>query len=231
MPGWRAPAARLIFGLGAAPYDWITGQPTWRDHCGTLADLFPPARGDRPTRILDLGIGPGVSGLAIVARRPDARVTGVDLSGPMLRRAAREARRRDAALDLARADAARLPFGDGVFDVATQHSFLYLVDDRGAVLDEVRRVLAPGGTYVMLEPHRRARPWRIPGMRGELRFKISMAAWRVVAAGFGQFDRDELRALLERHGFGEVCVDETLGGLGLLATARRGDPSRPHPGR
>ena len=85
---------------------------------------------------------------------------------------------------------------------------------------ELVRVLAPGGAYVMLEPHRRARPWRIPLMRGGILFKTSMAWWRVVSAGFGQFDRLELARLLEAHGFVDVDVEETLEGLGLLATAR-----------
>ena len=38
-------------------------------------------------------------------------------------------------------------------DLAVGHSFLYLIPDRGAVLREVRRVLAPGGTLVLMEPN------------------------------------------------------------------------------
>jgi ubiquinone/menaquinone biosynthesis C-methylase UbiE len=221
MVSWQPVASKLLFGLGAGIYDWITAQPTWREHSASLAEQFPSPAAGRATRILDLGAGPGVSGLAMLERRPDARVTGVDISAQMLRRALRQARRAGAPFDLARADATRLPFADGAFDAAAGHSFLYLVADRGAVLEEVRRVLAPEGALVLLEPNRRGHTATIPFMRGELRFKASMTAWRVVSAGFGQFDRGQLAGLMESHGFVDVRVEETLGDLGLLASARR----------
>jgi len=48
-----------------------------------------------------------------------------------------------------------------------------------------------------------------------------MLLWRVFSTGFGQFARDELRALLGKHGF--VCerLDETLDGLGFIAVVRK----------
>lgn len=217
----RAALSRLVFDLGADFYAWMTWQETWRAHCGSLADYFPPPPPGRPLRVLDLGIGPGISGIGLHDRRPDAAIVGADFSPRMLRLARRYVRRAGARLQLVRADAMNLPCPDGSFDVVTHHSFLYLVQSRPRVLSEIRRVLRPGGAYVILEPHRAGRLHRVFGLGGSRRFRLSMFLWRLFARGYGPFAPDELATLLGGHGFGAVRIEETLGGLGLLACATR----------
>ena len=211
---------RRLFSVTAPVYDWLTRQETWLEHCASVAELFPPTRpGAPPLRVLDLGIGPGVSGVGLLRRRPELEITGLDLSRRMLRRARRALGDR---AGLLAADVAQLPFPAQQFDVVTHHSFLYLLPDRDAALAEIRRVLQPGGRYVLLEPRRRGRFWRIPFLRGALRFRLSMAAWRFIGLRYGKFRRDELTALLTGHGFTDLSLTPTLGGLGYLGDARRG---------
>ena len=216
MPTW---SSRWIFDTGAAAYGWLTWQDTWRAHCRSLVDHFPP---DSPApRVLDLGVGPGVSAISILERLPAATVVGVDFSPRMLAVARRYLARAHASVELIEADAARLPLDDASFDVVTGHSFLYIVPDAAAVLREAARVLRPGGACVFLEPHEHALPlaaWRVPG---GARFKMSMAAWRLFSGRRGRFDRDRLHGLLA-HDFQDVAVTSTLAGAGLLARGVRG---------
>lgn len=99
-------------------------------------------------RVLEIGCGTG-RGLVELAQVGAGQVVGVDLSAGMLRQSQKRvlhitAGKRPA---LARADGLRLPFSVGYFDV-TILSFtleVFEVDQRAALLGEIRRVISPGG--------------------------------------------------------------------------------------
>jgi phosphatidylethanolamine/phosphatidyl-N-methylethanolamine N-methyltransferase len=100
-------------------------------------------------RILEVGVGTGLS-------LPDYswtnRLTGVDLSAPMLRKAkARAAEHRLTNIDgLAVMDAQHLGFQDGVFDVVVAQYVITAVPDPEATLDEFVRVVKPGGEIILV---------------------------------------------------------------------------------
>lgn len=218
----RASFGRMLFESSARFYGWQTWQPTWRAHCAEMAAHFQPAvPGGPPLQVLDLGIGPGISGIGILDRRPDVRVVGLDFARMMLRLARGYLRRAGMSFPLVQADVTALPFADDSFDVLTHHSFLYLLTHKDAALREMFRVLRPGGRYVMLEPNRDGSITAVLRLRGELRFRLSMFLWRIASRGFGQFTRASLTALLESHGFVDVQIEESLEGMGLLVVARR----------
>ena len=177
--------------------------------------------------MLDLGIGPGVSGIGILQRRPDLWLVGLDFSADMLDLARHYLRISNHGFPLVHGDVTHLPFADDCFDVITHHSFLYLLGNRDAGLKEMARVLKPGGCYVMLEPNRRGSVLAVPKLGGPFRFRLSMLLWRIVSTGFGQFLREELAALLETHGF--VCerFEDTLGGMGFIVVAKKPLSSAP----
>lgn len=106
-------------------------------------DLTSPERG---SRILDLACGAGrhLGPLEAAGLRP----VGLDLSRPLLDRAADGGARR-----LVRGDMRRLPFRTGAFDGVVQFftSFGYFDSREGdrRVLEEVRRVLRPGGAFLL----------------------------------------------------------------------------------
>jgi ubiquinone/menaquinone biosynthesis C-methylase UbiE len=227
-----------IFDVGARAYDVITAQDHWREQIARVLLHVPASEGpDRDgLRVLDLGCGPGVSSFVLAERLGGgAQVTGVDISKTMIGRAQRHHGRTYAHLggiSFEVADATRMRFGDGSFDLAVGHSFLYLVGDRAGVLREVRRVLAPGGSLVLMEPNaggsllaaaRRARRHagellRRPWSSG--RFVTSMALWRVASRAAGRIGREQGRKLFHDAGFRDTEAHPTLGGLGLHLVGR-----------
>jgi len=99
--------------------------------------------------ILDVGVG---TGLELPMFDKKVRVVGVDLSEPMLRRAARRIERQELrqVLGLARMDATRLAFPDACFACVAAPYMLTVVPEPEATLDELARVLRPGGEIVLV---------------------------------------------------------------------------------
>ncbi len=96
--------------------------------------------------VLDVATGTGlVAELLVRAGHP---VTGLDQSPEML---ALARARFDGRVELVEASAESLPFADASFDHLTFTYLLRYVDDPGAVLRELARVVRPGGTVAMLE--------------------------------------------------------------------------------
>ncbi|MFH7594539.1 class I SAM-dependent methyltransferase [Streptomyces racemochromogenes] len=107
-------------------------------------DLATRAAALRPRRVLELAAGTGVLTSHLIARAPSAEVTATDLNEAMV------------ALGSARvpgavwrqADAQRLPFPDGGFDLVVCQFGVMFFPDHVAAFGEVRRVLAPGGRFL-----------------------------------------------------------------------------------
>jgi len=100
-------------------------------------------------RILEVGVG---TGLSLPEYAWTNRLTGVDLSAPMLRKAKeRVAEHRLTNVDgLAVMDAQHLGFQDAAFDVVVAQYVITAVPDPEATLDEFARVLKPGGEIVLV---------------------------------------------------------------------------------
>ncbi|HEU5003131.1 MAG TPA: methyltransferase domain-containing protein [Actinomycetota bacterium] len=100
-------------------------------------------------RILDVGCGPGFYVAELIERvGPAGAVVGVDLSANMLALAARRCEGRPH-VAFSRAPATSLPLADASFDAALSVQVLEFVEDVGAALEELRRVLRPGGRLVV----------------------------------------------------------------------------------
>ncbi|HEY5059861.1 MAG TPA: class I SAM-dependent methyltransferase [Gaiellaceae bacterium] len=105
------------------------------------------------TRVLDVATGTAAVAIELARAVPGRTVVGVDQSPEML--AAGRARVEQAGLgariELRESRAETLPFADGEFDALTFTYLLRYVDDPGATLRELARVVRPGGTVAMLE--------------------------------------------------------------------------------
>lgn len=111
---------------------------------GILARLDPLLLDARS--ILDLGSATGATGRMLRQRFRRAQVVALDLSHEMLV----EARRKKAWLSrssMVQADAARLPFADGAFDLVVANQLLPWAPDPQPIFVEVARVLKEGGVF------------------------------------------------------------------------------------
>lgn len=102
--------------------------------------------GYRGQSVLEVGCGAGVD-LARFARG-GAAVTGVDLSSSAIDLARANFTQQGLTADLRVADGEHLPFADASFDFVFAHGVVQYTADPQALIDEVRRVLKPGGEAV-----------------------------------------------------------------------------------
>lgn len=100
-------------------------------------------------RVLDVGVG---TGLELPMFPSTAHVVGIDLAEAMLRRAGERVRRGPLpqVAGLAVMDATRMAFPDSSFDAAVAPFVLTVVPDPDALMDEIARVVRPGGAIVLV---------------------------------------------------------------------------------
>ncbi|MBI2931403.1 MAG: bifunctional demethylmenaquinone methyltransferase/2-methoxy-6-polyprenyl-1,4-benzoquinol methylase UbiE [Planctomycetes bacterium] len=142
-----APRIRGMFDRISPTYDLLNRLLSFRADQAWRAKAADQAMADPRGRVLDVCCGTGDLALELARRRP-GRVVGSDFAGRMLDVARRKCRGR---LDLAQADAMRLPFRDETFDACTVAFGLRNVADTARGLAEMTRVVRPGGRVVVLE--------------------------------------------------------------------------------
>jgi demethylmenaquinone methyltransferase/2-methoxy-6-polyprenyl-1,4-benzoquinol methylase len=187
--------------------------------------------------VLDVACGTGAVAIEL-ARRRGSQVVGIDQSPEML--AAGRRRLEQAGIGhlvrLQEGRAEELPFPDASFDALTFTYLLRYVDDPGAVLVELARVVRPGGTMAMLEFH-------VPGSRAahaawEAYVRVGLpAAGRLISPAWGEvgsflgpsirafYGRYPLPALLElwqRAGIDQARARTLSLGGGVVVWGRRG---------
>ncbi len=106
-----------------------------------------------PGKVLDLATGTGDLALLAAKRIPDAEITGVDLSPDMLRIAAKKIEKRNLAgrIALLEGRAEALPLPDAAYDAATVGFGVRNFADISKGMQEIARVLRPGGKVFVLE--------------------------------------------------------------------------------
>lgn len=135
------------------------------------------AAAERPGgRVLDVGVG---TGLELPMFDSRTRLIGVDLSEPMLRRAQRRvhARALRNVEGLVVMDATRLAFPDGHFDAVVAPYVLTVVPKPLATLDELVRVVKPGGEIVLVN-HLGASSGPMASLESWLGGRSAQLGWR-----------------------------------------------------
>jgi ubiquinone/menaquinone biosynthesis C-methylase UbiE len=151
--------------------------------------------------VLAVGFGPGIGLVALAERMPGGFVAGIDPSAAMVERARRRVHSsgRSPIVRIERAGAESIPYPDDAFDGVVAVNSVQLWEPLGDAVREVGRVLAPGGTLVVL-----THTWAIEK-------QARVAEW---TAAFS--------ALLRMNGLSDITTrTETFrSGPGLLLEAR-----------
>jgi demethylmenaquinone methyltransferase/2-methoxy-6-polyprenyl-1,4-benzoquinol methylase len=219
-----APRYDLLNHLLSAQMDRV-----WRSR--TARELKPILQ--RPDAlVLDLCCGTGDLALSL-QRKARARVLGADFSHAMLVRASEKAEAENGVVPMPflEADALRLPFADGSFDLVTSAFGFRNLANYEDGLEEILRILKPGGTLGILEFTEPA-----PGILGDAyRFytrtvlpKIGgwisgdAEAYAYLPKSVARFFRpEEFASLLTKVGFGQVRYRlMTLGSVALHLAVR-----------
>jgi SAM-dependent methyltransferase len=160
-------------------YWWFAGR---RRIIGALLDTA--RRDDTAVRLLDIGCGTGAN-LPMLRSfvGKEGCVTGIDFSPLALQFARSHPESRN--VELMQADALNLPFEDNSFDFVTMFDVLEHLSDDHRALQEVHRVLRPGGAYV----------WSVPA------YKKLWSAHDEALHHFRRYEQAELRQLLRTEGF------------------------------
>ena len=121
--------------------------------------VVPLAQG----RVLEIGIGTGLN-LAYYAKAKVRKIVGLDPALEMHRLARKRMKKAGLEVELSGLSAERIPFESGAFDTVLVTYTLCSIPDPVAALQEMRRMLAPGGKLIFCEhglaPDASVRRWQ-----------------------------------------------------------------------
>jgi ubiquinone/menaquinone biosynthesis methyltransferase len=227
-PDAKAPYVRRLFHTIADRYDLITGLLSYGQDRRWKARLAALSGGAPGVRALDLACGTGDIAFALAAR--GARVTGLDITPRMLQLARRKPAATRAVTFVA-GDMTALPFPAASFDVVTTGYGIRNVPRIEPALDEIRRVLRPGGLLLSLDFDRPRHALVRAVYLGYLTLVGSALGWllhgdpdtyRYIPESIKRYPgAAAVAAMLERTGFAESRVIPLLNGLIAINTARR----------
>lgn len=154
--------------------------------------------------ILDCGCGGGANLRKLLQTRPHGRAVGIDYAAVSVEKTRALNRKAIAKgrCEVLRADVAKLPFADARFDCVTAFETVYFWPDFAQSLAEVRRVLKPGGLFLICNECGGERAsdfkWtdKIPGMTVYTAAALTAA---LKQAGFGNIQ-------VHKHQKGWICV-------------------------
>ena len=221
-PEGKRQYVRSLFATIADRYDFITvalsyGQDhRWKQR---LLKLAAPIAG---MRALDLATGTGDIAFALTSR--GAWTVGLDLTTRMIELAcAKRVRVGSGTPVFVVGDMMTLPFPDRSFELVTAGYGLRNVSDLGTAIDEIYRVLKPGGQMLSLDFNRPANPFVRAAYLRYLSLVGGVLGWalhrdpdtyRYIPASIRNYPGAEaVRQLMEARGFSRVHYHRVFGGL------------------
>ena len=145
--------------------------------------------------LLEVGFGSGRFFSDLLGQANGLTIKGVDYSPEMVEQAKRvnQSLISEGRLELILASSGQLPFANDVFDKVYCNNVIYFWDDPAEHLEEIKRVLVPGGRFY-----------------AGFRPKEDLKQLPMVEYGFTLYEEQEWEEVLEKNGFRvrEVCIRE-----------------------
>jgi demethylmenaquinone methyltransferase/2-methoxy-6-polyprenyl-1,4-benzoquinol methylase len=227
LPDDHARRVRDMFARISSRYDLLNHllsaniDKRWRRI--TIRKLQPLLPGH--ARALDVACGTGDLSIEIF-EHTGANVIGLDFCRPMLELARQKTQR----IDFVEGDALRLPFTDGTFDLVTIGFGLRNLSSIEAGLNELSRILKPGGWVAILEfSQPTGRFFRtlvsfyyslVPRFGGLV--SGSRSAYQYLPDTISRFpNQEKLAELMRGARFAEVSFENLTGGIAALHIGRR----------
>jgi len=166
---------------------------------------FLPDGGD----VLEVAPGPGFLAIEL-ARDPRMRIMGLDISKTFVELAQKNAAEAGVTAQFRVGNASEMPFADGSFDLLLCRAAFKNFSEPEKALREMRRVLRPGGTGVIIDLRRDASMTDITraveGMRlGAVNRFVTKLTFRLMLLKRA-YTKEELEKMLDRAGFKTVEV-------------------------
>lgn len=170
---------------------------TWLTEGASLRAAVDRAEIQDGDHVLEIAVGTGILFRELLRRNRSGRNVGIDLTEAMVRRARRRAATTGVAFELEVGDARQLRFRDQSFDLVMCNNVLGLLPDPDValVLDEIARVVRPGGRLVAVNMRRPANP-------------VARLVYRIGARWLGRWRDVDLESLLGAAGFG--CASRSV---------------------
>lgn len=181
-------------------------------------------------QVLDVCTGTGE--LAFLLSRqvgPRGSVTGADFCEEMLARARKKTGRRHRNLSYIMSDAKQLPFPDDTFDAVTVAFGMRNIPDTLLALQEIKRVLKPGGKFICLELTRPSVKWfrsfyewyvfRVMPFIGEIVVKTAAPYLYLPRSINAFYPPDEFRRIISECGYSRVTIDSLTMGIATIYRA------------
>ncbi len=183
-------------------------------------------------RVLDVCAGTGELAL-LLSRKVGAQgsVTGADFCEEMLARARKKTGQKYRNLSYVLSDAKQLPFQDNTFDAVTVAFGMRNIPDTIPALQEMKRVLKPGGKFICLEltrPHvrwfRALYEWyvfRIMPFIGQIVVKTAAPYLYLPRSINAFYPPDEFKRIIGECGYSRVTVDSLTMGIATIYRAEK----------
>jgi len=135
--------------------------------------------------MLDVGCGGGFTIRRLLNRSKDAHVYGIDISEESVTKAKKvNAEVLNKQVFVTQGSAERLPYNNEIFDLVTAVETVYFWPDLPDCLQEVRRVLKPGGKFAIM-----------------VEVVESDSKWTSIVDGMTAYTPEQLKTLLDDAGF------------------------------
>ncbi len=216
----KGPKVREMFDSIAGSYDLMNRVMTLGQDQRWRQFVVARAGENKEGWLLDLATGTGDIAALLAGKNCGAKVIGADFSAGMLAAAAR--RFPGSGIVWQACDANHLPFADNIFQAVTFGYLLRNVDDVLPVLQEVFRVVAPGGTVVCLDTTPPAKDILYPFIQLYFRYGVPLLG-RMLAKDAGAYayltestlafhSAGSLAGFFRQAGFMDVSYKKFMGG-------------------